>query len=158
VVFNGNLWVFHQGLQNNGQLWYSVWENPGPWSADQQLNFVVMSGSPSVVVYRNDLWVFHNGGDGSLWYSVFDAGRWLPDERVNTVALTGSPSAVVFRDRLYVFHQGSGGDPSLWYSVWDGANWAQDEPLNKAGLSTSAAPAPTQTTAGLPSFSAWTFS
>jgi hypothetical protein len=146
VVYNQLLYVFHQGLRsggaggaggNNGELWYSVWDGT-KWLPDEHIGGVGMSSSPSAIVYRGKLWVFHQGAnnDGNLYHVVLDAD-WAVDEAVSGVAMSTSPSTLVFNDNLYVFHQGSGNNSQLWYSVWDGLGWGVDEQLFNVAMSSS---------------------
>jgi chitinase len=91
-----NLYVFHQGEENDGQLWYS--SNDGTnWTADTQVQNLGMSGSPSAVLWAGGISVFHQGlgNNGSLWYSYFDGTNWYPDTLVPNLGLSGSPSCVV---------------------------------------------------------------
>jgi hypothetical protein len=133
-----NLYVFHQGANNDGQLWYS-YNDYINWQEDIQVQNLAMSGSPSAVAYNGNLYVFHQGpGDnGQLWYSVFDGSDWAPDTRVQNLAMSGSPSAVAYNGNLYVFHQGSGDNGQLWYSVFDGSNWAPDTLVQNLAMSGS---------------------
>jgi hypothetical protein len=97
--------------------------NPGAkWLPDERENGVGITDSPSAVVFRDKLYVFHQGltGDTNLWYSVWDGANWAPDEQLNKVVLTNSPSAVVFNDQLYVFHQDQQTHGYLWFSVFEG--------------------------------------
>jgi hypothetical protein len=60
--------VFHQGIGQNGELWYSVFDGAN-WFADTLVPNAGMSGSPSTVVYNGNLSVFHQGigQNGQLW-------------------------------------------------------------------------------------------
>jgi hypothetical protein len=89
TVWNGNLYVFHQGLADdgqgdlsaNGELWFTSFDGTN-WEPDTQLPNVGMSGSPSAVTWTSfgvpnwppALWVFHQGGyqNGELYYSIYD--------------------------------------------------------------------------------------
>jgi chitinase len=135
----GNLYVFHQGSGENGQLWYSVFDGSN-WAADTQISNVDISGSPSAAVFSSGtMSVFHQGyGDsGQLWYSYFDGTNWETDTQVPNLGMSESPSAVFYNGLLYVFHQGSGGNGQLWYSVFDGANWSDDTLVPNLGMSGS---------------------
>jgi len=157
VPYGYELYVFHQGGYENGQLFYSVYIPGSGWQADTQLPNVGMSESPSAVVYEGKLYVFHQGGyqNGELWYSVYDGTNWYADTQVPNVGMSGSPSAVVWNGRLYVFHQQSGqpgdnesgwgplgetnGDGGwvnepLWFSNFDGTGWSNDTQVPQVGL------------------------
>jgi len=134
-----NLYVFHQGEDNDGQLWYSSNNNIN-WTADTQVQNVGMSGSPSAVLWADGISVFHQGGEntpGSLWYDYFDGTKWYGDTLVPNLGMSGSPSAVVYDGLLYVFHQGFGNNGQLWYSSNDGTNWAPDTQVQNLGMSES---------------------
>ena len=87
------LYVFYQGPNNKGQLWYSVFDGTG-WSGTSVAPNLGMSGSPSAVVVENgNLYVFHQGFglDGQLWYTYFDGTNWAPDTPVQNLGISGSP-------------------------------------------------------------------
>ena len=109
-----NLYVFHQGEENDGQLWYSSNDNVN-WTTDAQVQRVSMSGSPSAVPWAGGITVFHQGpGDGQLWYTYSPGGtNWGGDTLVQNLGMSDSPSAVVYNGLLYVFHQGSGDNGQL---------------------------------------------
>src|SRR5450755_719028 len=140
VPYGYELYVFHQGGYENGQLFYSVYIPGSGWQADTQLPNVGMSESPSAVQYGDDLYVFHQGGyqNGQLFYSVYIPGSgWQADTQVPNVGMSESPSAVVYEGKLYVFHQGGYQKGELWYSVYDGTNWYADTQVPNVGMSGS---------------------
>jgi hypothetical protein len=57
-----NLYVFHQGFDGNGQLWYSVFDGTN-WGEDTQIQPLGMSGSPAAVAWAGGITVFHQGSD-----------------------------------------------------------------------------------------------
>ena len=136
VVYNGLLYVFHQGGGNEER--YLVFDGTN-WGGDTLIPNVDMSGSPSAVLWAGGISVFHqgNGDDQSLWYSYFDGTNWYGDTLVPNLGLSGSPSTVVYNGNLYVFHQGEGNDGQLWYSSNDGTNWTADTPVQNLGMSGS---------------------
>ena len=98
VVYNGKLYVFHQGIDNNGQLWYSAFDGAS-WSTDQQIQPLGMSASPSAVLWAGGITVFHQGygNNGQLWYTYSpDGTHWGEDTLVQNVGMTDAPSALVF--------------------------------------------------------------
>ena len=99
VVYKGNLlYVFHQGSQNNGQLWYSVY-NGTSWSGDTHVPNVGISDSPSAVGYAGGITVFHQGAqnNGQLWYNYSaDGTHWGGDTLVQNLGMSSSPSAIAF--------------------------------------------------------------
>src|SRR5690349_19957168 len=48
VVENGNLYVFHQGSNEDGQLWYTYYDGAN-CAPDTPVRSLVMSSSPSAV-------------------------------------------------------------------------------------------------------------
>jgi hypothetical protein len=105
VVYNGLLYVFHQGQSDNGQLWYSYYDGAN-WSPDTPIQGVSMSESPSAVVWAGGITVFLQGpGDsGQLWYTYSPDGKhwggatpWGgPGFMIEQLGLSESPSCVVF--------------------------------------------------------------
>ena len=123
------LYLFHQGSENDGQLWHTLFDQE-KWYQDAQLPNVGITDGPSAVAYDSKLYVVHQG-NGDLWYSAFDGKTWQPDTNVPNVGVKGSPSAVVFQKNLYVFHQGNG---DLWYTVFDGNTWQEDTNVPNVGV------------------------
>jgi hypothetical protein len=129
VVYQDSLYVFHQGLGNDGWLWCSQYSS-GAWQADVQLTQVGMSASPCAVVYDSTdrLYVFHQGrgNDGWLWCSQFNGKTWQLDSQIPDVGMSGSPSAIEYGGKLYVLHQGRGNNDELWVSAFDSTEWSPD--------------------------------
>jgi hypothetical protein len=142
AVFSGQLYVFHQGKGNNGQLWYNVLAADGKtWSGDKQVPSTGISSSPSAAVFNNQLYVFHQGkgNSGQLWYNILspDGITWIGDQQVPNTGISSSPSAAVFQGQIYVFHQGKGNNGQLWYNVLshEGISWAGDKQVPSTGIS-----------------------
>ena len=136
VALGDKLYVFHQGVSENGQLWYSVFDNTSnSWAPDTQVPGVGMSGSPSAIVWNGRIHVFYQGSsqNGELWFTSTDGTNWAPETQVQNVGMSQSPSTVVWDGKLYVFHQGVPENGMLWYSVFDGASnsWAPDTGVNQ---------------------------
>jgi hypothetical protein len=129
VVYNGLLYVFHQGFGGNGQLWYSVLDGAN-WGEDTQIQPLGMSGSPAAVAWAGGITVFHQGSDnnGQLWYTYSaDGANWDPDTLISGRFISGSPSAVVYNGVLYIFYQGGNQyTGQLWYTTYDGTNWGEN--------------------------------
>ena len=140
VVYNGLLYVFHQGFGGNGQLWYSYSADGANWDPDTLISGRFISGSPSAVVYNGVLYVFYQGGNqytGQLWYTTYDGTNW-GENIIPNVVMSGSPSAVVWAGGITVFHQGYGDDGQLWYTYSrNGAIWGEDTPVQNVGISGS---------------------
>jgi C1A family cysteine protease len=132
VEFNGQLYCFHQGNNENGELWYNVF-NGTSWVGDTQVPNTGITANPSAVVFNNLLYCFHAGG-GGLWYNVFDGTNWSGDTQVPNTGIDNGPSAVVFNNLLYCFHAGNG---VLWYNVFDGTNWSGDTQVPNTGMASS---------------------
>ena len=101
AVFNGKLCCFHQGGQasgrQTGQLWCIINDGTG-WGSDTPIGGVMMSESPSAVVFNGMLYCFHHGANenGQLWYVRSNDGvNWSSDNSVVTASLSYSPSAAV---------------------------------------------------------------
>ena len=125
VLWTGGIAVFHQGVGNNGQLWYT-YSDGTRWGPDTHAPNIGMSGSPSAVVYNGLLYVFHQGAnnDGQLWYSYYDGRNWSGETQVHNLGMSGSPSAVLWAGGITVFHQGANNNGQLWYTFSpDGKSW-----------------------------------
>ncbi|WP_147445011.1 glycoside hydrolase [Corallococcus sp. CA053C] len=150
VVFNGELYVFYQGTDNDGGLWYTKSSDGsvGSWSSSTQVPNVGMSTSPATAVFTNpstgqdELYVFHQGGstDGQLWYNVLDtAGNWAGDKQITSVSMSNVPGATVVDGILYVLYEGGGNDDLFYYiSSSDGSTWST--PIWVKGTALSVAP------------------
>jgi hypothetical protein len=160
VVWNNVLYVFFQhgkppeycgseaGNPGDGTLYFVAstdgigWENvDNNQQPTRQLVNVGMSFSPSAVVWRNMIHVFHEGYEenGQLWVSYHDGQNWQPDQPVPGVFIgspgdygsvgTGgvapmSPSAVVYNNNCYVFYLN--GQQNLSYKFADGTSWSNE--------------------------------
>lgn len=138
AVFNGELYIYHQGPEANGKLMYVVGSG-GFFSGDMQFNPRVASSSPSVVAYNNVAYSFFQSG-GSLYVTtnVGAASTWSPAARVPNVSLAGCPEAVAFNGDIYVFYQAPGSsqvsyifmniDTATWSDVLVAQNIFSDSP------------------------------
>jgi hypothetical protein len=154
VVWNNVIYVFFQrgtgggGGHNFGEggLYFVAstdgrgWENVDAYHRPtRQLMNVGMSFSPSAVVWRNMIHVFHQGiyDNGELWVSYHDGQNWQPDQRVPGVSIGNvgdytapegiapmSPSAVVFNNNCYVFYLNA--QQNLSYKFADGRSWSNE--------------------------------
>jgi hypothetical protein len=73
------LYVFHQGRGLPGpgeQLWYFTYDGT-TWTPDQQIQNLWLSESPSAVVWKGGIAVFHQGQNenGQVWYTYSPDGR-----------------------------------------------------------------------------------
>eukprot|EP00595_Chromulina_sp_UTEXLB2642_P000687 CAMPEP_0196767598 /NCGR_PEP_ID=MMETSP1095-20130614/41776_1 /TAXON_ID=96789 ORGANISM="Chromulina nebulosa, Strain UTEXLB2642" /NCGR_SAMPLE_ID=MMETSP1095 /ASSEMBLY_ACC=CAM_ASM_000446 /LENGTH=442 /DNA_ID=CAMNT_0042136073 /DNA_START=45 /DNA_END=1373 /DNA_ORIENTATION=+ len=144
TVYNGKIYVFHQGNFNNGQLWYFIYDvgsNSFPsdsFTSDTQVSNVGISASPSAVVYNGKIYVFHqgSGNNGQLWYFIYDvaSNTFTPDVQVNNVGISDSPSGIAFDNKIYVFHQGSRNNHQFWYNVLypDSNSWLGDTQVSQS--------------------------
>src|SRR5271169_2586529 len=96
VNWRNMIHVFHQGSQENGQLWYSYHDGQN-WQPDQQVPGVTMGNppdadhgyfanvapmSPSAVVYNNNCYVFYSNADYNLSYVYADGTSWSQEALV----------------------------------------------------------------------------
>ena len=90
-----NLYVFHQGQDNDGQLWWSVFDGNN-WSGERQVPNLGLSESPGAVDWKGGITVFHQAASSNLLMYTFspDGKQWGGDTSVN-VGMSGSPSCVV---------------------------------------------------------------
>ena len=128
------LYVFHQGDNDNTQLWCSVFTGSG-WLIDKRTPNVSLNFSPSAVMYQGYLYVFY--ANAGLWYIVHDGDMWGGSQQVANVSISDAPCAVEFNGLLYVFHQGGGNNTQLWYSTFDGSTWSADTQVPNVGLNFS---------------------
>ena len=157
VVWNNALYVFFQnglysevnvtGNPGGGGLFFVAstdgigWANvDGNHQPTRQLMNVGMSFSPSAVVWRNMIHVFHEGyGENQqLWYSYHDGQNWQPDQQVPGVVISVpadaeqlfggvapmSPSAVVYNNNCYVFYLNA--QQNLSYKFANGTSWSNE--------------------------------
>jgi hypothetical protein len=154
-VFNNQIYLFHQGLGNDGQLWCNCLSTNGSWSGDTQLSSVsgafATDGSPSAVVFNGQIYCFYVYGSG-VKYVVLDASNnWNAPENVvypggNTTyggyICPTIPAAIVYGGQIYLFFQGinsKNSDPNqlLYCTVSsDGSTWSS---VTQVGNATAAA-------------------
>lgn len=140
TVFRGQLYCFHQGNVNNGELWYNVFDGTN-WLGDMQIPSSVLSSGPSACQYEGKLYCFYPGTYGgdvdgnALLYNVFDGTSWSGEVQVPSTNITSNPSVVTFEGKLYCFHQGNMSNGELWYNVFDGVSWSGDKQLQSSELS-----------------------
>lgn len=133
VIYDSKLYCLHQGADNNGELWYNVFDiDSSTWEGDIQVsdtsNIVL---GPAAVVFNGELYCFYQtpakgSANHQLRFNVFDGSSWGGEVLVSNTYMTGEPSAVVYDDKIYVFHQGGHTDGTLWYNVFDGSAWEGD--------------------------------
>jgi len=72
------LYLFHQGGGNNGQLWYNVLDAAGNWAGDKQISSVSgLSGTPCSVVFDGSIYVLYYGPSSGFWYvSSSNGSAW----------------------------------------------------------------------------------
>lgn len=141
VVFNQQLYCFHQSFDKRRELKYLVLSPDGrAWSHDTTVPGVTIAESPSALVFKDRLYCFYNR-DRQLRYCVLESDGVWHDYAVATDGITAGPGAVVFNGRLYCFHQGKDDTGELRYSVTsDGLNWGPDTRID--GVDMSAGPSP----------------
>lgn len=108
------LYVFHQGGGNNGQLWYNIMNTSGDWQGDTQITSVSMQDAPVAVAYNNSIYVLYNGGNSELFYIVSTDGiHWSTPLQVAQLASSSAPSAVVYNNAPHLVVNSNG---TLWYA------------------------------------------
>jgi hypothetical protein len=105
VEFNGELYVFYQGADWSGKLYYRTSSNGTDWVSQGAVP-CGMSGWPSPVEFNNALYVFYEGEGNatSLWYSVYseDNGTWSwggLSKSIQMASLTSPPQAITSPER-----------------------------------------------------------
>eukprot|EP01132_Coremiostelium_polycephalum_P000859 gene859-1071_t len=140
VVFQNYLYLFHHGINDNGDLWYNRFDGTN-WNGDTLLCVDCISKSPNAVVYNNKLYVFTQqyGGTGIPQYRVSSDGiNWSAVSTVPGTYLSESPSGCQYIDRLYLFHQSNQYTGDLYYqSTIDGTNWLVDIKIHGVGMTAS---------------------
>jgi hypothetical protein len=136
VLFNNNTYVFYQGYNGNGQLWYSVFSGSTCTTVTTQVPNVSMSQSPTAVVFNSTLYVFYQqgGSNQTLGYCyTTDGSTWTVGSTTNNLSGSNytpaiSPSAVVFNNTIYIFFSvgGAGSIQSgqFSYCTFNGTNWS----------------------------------
>lgn len=130
VEYQGDIYVFMQGKDENKRLEYKIFRD-GKWSEQRFVPNVSLIKSPAAVVYNNKIFVFHqqSDGKGNIRYTEFDGEKWTEDFLMNEDIIDYSPKAVVYKGKLYVFHNGYKfydgrlRKNELWYRTFDGNNW-----------------------------------
>ncbi|WP_368566210.1 hypothetical protein [Pseudoxanthomonas sp. UTMC 1351] len=154
VVFDGDLYVFFQGANDNGQLWYVCLSGTsGTWSAPVQVvptgedaTSELLSGTPSACLYTpasgsSQLFVAYAGagtsGSWQLTYCLLGTdGAWA-QAIVPDVLIADSPTAYAVTaeaydntdtgspaGRLNIFFQPASSPGGLYYCVYNGSTWS----------------------------------
>ena len=140
VVFNNQLYCFHQ-WNDNPFLRYSILSSDGTtWSVQQTVANVQMTDGPSAVVFNGQLYCFYQGTGsnlGKLQYNVLsaDGTTWSAAQQVSGATISDGPSAVVFNNQLYCFHQGGGNNGQLWYSLLSASGTWSNQQVSNTSLS-----------------------
>lgn len=68
-MFNDQLYAYHQGWDNCGELWLNVTSDGTNWRGDIQISGTGMSSAPSVVEYDDQPFCLHqgSGNNGQMW-------------------------------------------------------------------------------------------
>lgn len=128
VTYNNQLHVFQ--TNDSKSVIHHVFDGKN-WTLDEQLKQTDASDGISVVVFREKLYLLHQGirnRKPTIFYKVLDGNTWEDDKWVPNSATEGGMSAVVFENQLFVVHQGFGPSRNhLQYNVFDGHSWAGDK-------------------------------
>ncbi|CAF9904797.1 MAG: hypothetical protein GOMPHAMPRED_002951 [Gomphillus americanus] len=137
--YRGKLYVFWSGSGNDG-VWYKTFDGK-TWSAQVQILVqgkyigIAKNTSPSVVVYKTQLYLFYNGSDGT-YYAAFNGNDWTDitglSGTIGCSFLPGtSPSVFKYEKLLLLLWNGSGRDGG-WMSCFDGDGWTKQESFSYA--------------------------
>lgn len=131
TVFHGQIYLFHQGRNNDGRIWYATF-NGQNWSQDRALaggTYYGIQDSPAVTVFNNRLCLAYHDADGHLRMGGLDgAGNWFNDASLPAYGISYSPSIAVYNHRLYLAYQGSGANAGkLMFTSTDGASWTPEQ-------------------------------
>lgn len=115
AVYNGKIYVAYKAYGHNN-MWYNASSDGNSWGAQTKASGGGMNGSPSLVVYNNQLYMFHTGdsNDGILCCTVMSSGEtwcndtqiYCQDEPIKGAANYG-PAAAVFGGQIYCFTNAS---------------------------------------------------
>ncbi len=150
-MLDGNLYVFYQGANDNGQLWYACLSGvSGTWSAPVQVfptgedaTSILLFGTPSACLYTpasgiSQLFVAYAGtGTSDNWQLTYCTlgtdGTWM-QAIVPGVLVTASPTAYAVSaaaydstdtgsatGRLNIFFQPASCPGELYYCVYNGS-------------------------------------
>ena len=139
VVFQNQLYLFHEGQGDSGWISMSRTSDGKIWSNDVLIpnsdNAFGCSGAPTAVEFAGKLYLIRQGrkNSGWMWCASFDGTSWSADALLpnddNAFGLSDRPAAVVFNDRLQLFHAGRDDVGSMWHTSFDGSNWDPDANL-----------------------------
>lgn len=103
--------------------------NSNGWQGDKKLPKSFLSWGPGAVVFRGQLYTFHQGfaNMGKLLYNVFDGVNWTLEQRVPEARVSCGPTVAVYEDRLYCLYMAEKSGGSLRYSVFDGEEWSDSK-------------------------------
>lgn len=140
VKFNDQVYCFHQGHSNNGQLWFNIYDGT-QWLGDTNVSGISVFGSPAVAVFDGKIYCFYQASetDYKLNYIIYDGSSWSSPAIVPNTLSSGA-GLVVYNNLLYCFHQGHSNNGSLWFNVFDGSAWAGDVHVANTGISSSPSP------------------
>ncbi len=138
AVFQGKIYLFHEGRNNDGRIWYSTFDGSN-WSQDRALaggTYYGIRNSPSVAVFNNRLYVVYHDHNDRLQVGGFDSsGNWFNINNVPAYLVSYSPSVAVFQNRLYIAYQGGGSNSgNLMYTSTDGNSWAPEARVGSVSM------------------------
>lgn len=118
----GNLYVFHQGENNNQQIRYNVMDTAGNWQGDTQIEGASMQGQPTPYVYNDELYVAYDQGGkgGALMYMGTSNGvSWCEPIQISPISLSNAPALAIMNDQLFCLMMGPNQDQRLWCTCTD---------------------------------------
>lgn len=137
TVFNDQVYCFHQGGSNNGELWFNTYDGM-EWSGDTRVANTTIFGSPAVAEFQGKLYCFYQASenDYNVNYKTFDGTQWSIPSIVPNTKSSGT-CLVIYDGILYCIHQGHSNNSSLWYNTFDGNSWSGDVQVANTGVSCS---------------------
>ncbi|EKS6646069.1 hypothetical protein QCD58_005015 [Enterobacter hormaechei] len=104
-------WIFHEGGNNNGELWCNGWTSANEWTGDIKVNIPYPIKSPKVVLYLGRPLLIWQGAKDWLFFAYLKRshldwsidGSTILEQKIDfTVAEYGFTAAVA-QDTVYVF-------------------------------------------------------
>jgi hypothetical protein len=123
LIYNNQVYVFHQGADGDGNptsdLWYNIYQGSGQWSGDTQVSNTTLNDSPSAIVWYSQILCFHQtaGNNNLLFLRRSPQDGSILDEPASGDTLTNSPAVLTYNGVLQCFYQRSDGTNDLRYAV-----------------------------------------
>ena len=126
-LWAGGITVFHQGSDNDGQLWYTYSADGTNWGHRYASSGPIYVGlTLGGRLQRRSLCLLPGGEPDTpdSFGTPLTTAQTGAKDIIPNLGMSGSPSAALWAGGITVFHQGSGNDGQLWYTYSpDGTNW-----------------------------------